>query len=834
MKRQVQLFIEGQRVELFKDEQISINSTIQNIKDLSKTFTDFTQSFSCPASPSNNKIFQHFYNSDVSFIEGNYINPNIRRFATLEIDNTFFRRGTIALEKANIQKNEAYSYTVTFYGDLVTLKDTFGETRFIDLDWSTLSFPYSFNSVKDRITDGTTDYDVRFPIIASERYYQYNNPSTPNENIDTATGAILFTELFPAVKLSAIIGVIETFFNITFQGGFLQDDRFKKAFMYFKNTVVPQYSTPPEELTFNSLYTFPPQIGQPLLAPPWPYFFNFGGNAINGATIRFDGANVTTPPYHHNIELSYVNYDFNGSPTDVGSHVISCVVNNLSVNAIVYIDVYRGIAGTTQESLYTTIELTNAFNFGGEGAVLYAENNENNPSINARLRFEVRTNIPCYLLYEIRYRFLDINNVPLGTELSILGNPTTTQDGFDLGLTAPEITVQDFLSNILSLFNLTCYGVKQNVYEIQTVEEWYNEGEIYNITEYTDTENIGVSRLPLFNTINYKYEQSESITNRKFASLFMREFGDLSQSFDFDGGQYEIAVEFENLQFSKFEGVPLQVGYCLDENLEGYVPKPIILYENQENAVNFYLKDGANPAVQLNSCVNFGQDMSVLTTPFSLNWGTENSTFTLQPNENGLYNTYYAGYIGNLYNPKNREYTVKAILPLSILTSFKLNDRFQIRDKRYIPNNVKINLTTAETTLVLVQDFRRMIADKVPPIFPPFVPTPDAQCFNAYIPFIKNAVQCDLVQCGTIVPGVTINPTTLTEPGNVEICIPEDESALNYLITEEPFAIQIVTENEVNLVLESSEESAQIITICLTYTLTDGSQIGNQIFIQRP
>ena len=49
MKRTVQLFIEGERVELFNDEQISINLSVQNITDLSKTFTDFTQSFQVPA-----------------------------------------------------------------------------------------------------------------------------------------------------------------------------------------------------------------------------------------------------------------------------------------------------------------------------------------------------------------------------------------------------------------------------------------------------------------------------------------------------------------------------------------------------------------------------------------------------------------------------------------------------------------------------------------------------------------------------------------------------------------------------------------------------------------
>lgn len=838
MKRQVQLFIEGERVELFEDEQININSTIQNIQDLSKTFTDFTQSFSCPASPSNNKIFRHFYNSDVSLYNGAFTNPNIRRFATIEIDNTFFRRGTISLEKANIENNKPYSYTVTFYGDLVSLKDTFGELKLIDLDWTSLSFSYNFANVADRISNGAIDYDVRFPLVASERYYQYNNPTTPSENIDTPAGAIEWTTLFPAVKISAILGVIESVFNITFQGGFLQDERFKKAFLLFKNTIATNYSTPPLNVTFNSIFKAP--FGA-FVAPPFPFNFDFGGLATNGAIITFDGSNTTTPPLHHTIDLQYVQYNFNSNTTDVGLHVLSIVVNNLSVPAIVYVDVYRGITGTNQESLYTTVELATAFNTipnFGQGANLYVENNENNPGINTRLRFEIRTSVPASLTYEIRYNFKDVNNVPLDTELGIFSLPITTVDGYDLAQFAPDLTVQDFLSNILSLFNLTCYGISRNVYEIQTVEEWYNEGQIWDITQFTDTKNIDIKRIPLFNTINYKYQESESLTNRRFSSLFMREYGDLSQGFDFDGGAYDIEVDFENIQFSKFDGVPLQVAYCLNENLEGYIPKPIMLYENGQSTVNFYLKDGITTPLQLSSCVNFGQDMSVLTTPYSLNWGTEISTFTLDPNENGLYNTYYSGYIQNLYNAKNREYTVKTVLPLEILTKFKLNDRFVIRDRRYIPNNVNINLTTGETTLVLVQDFRRMIADKVPPIFPPFVPTPDAQCFDVQIPFINGAVQCDLAQCGTIIPGVTITPTTLTAAGPVTICLPEDEGAQNWIVTEGnlgiPISIPISTENGEILTLESSIEEAQVITICLTYTLSNGEQVGNQIFIQRP
>ena len=63
--RKVQIYIEGERIELFADEVISLTSSVQNVQDIAKVFTDFTQSFTVPASPYNNAIFQHFYESAV-------------------------------------------------------------------------------------------------------------------------------------------------------------------------------------------------------------------------------------------------------------------------------------------------------------------------------------------------------------------------------------------------------------------------------------------------------------------------------------------------------------------------------------------------------------------------------------------------------------------------------------------------------------------------------------------------------------------------------------------------------------------------------------------------
>ena len=50
---------------MFKDESVSITQSIKNVKDLGKIFTEFTKTFTLPASKANNKLFKHYYNFDI-------------------------------------------------------------------------------------------------------------------------------------------------------------------------------------------------------------------------------------------------------------------------------------------------------------------------------------------------------------------------------------------------------------------------------------------------------------------------------------------------------------------------------------------------------------------------------------------------------------------------------------------------------------------------------------------------------------------------------------------------------------------------------------------------
>ena len=121
----IQLYIEGQRVDMFKDESVSLTQSIQNVRDIAKIFTDFSKTFTLPASKTNNKIFKHYYNFSIE----NGFDGRTKKDATIELNHLPFRDGKIKLEGVDLKNNVPYAYRITFFGSTVTLKDLLGEDK---------------------------------------------------------------------------------------------------------------------------------------------------------------------------------------------------------------------------------------------------------------------------------------------------------------------------------------------------------------------------------------------------------------------------------------------------------------------------------------------------------------------------------------------------------------------------------------------------------------------------------------------------------------------------------------------------------------------------------
>jgi len=233
----VAIFIENERLDLFEDESISIVSSVLDIQDISINTTEYSRSFTVPASNNNNRIFKHYYNADID----NAFDARKKTIARIEIGGVVFREGKITLTKVIMKGGQPSSYMVNFFGLLVSLKDILGSDKLSALDCSEFTEPYIPNFVKALLTNNQTPNEIALAIphrddlicsLLSNRKYFYASNSTAYDAtlqgnlyysaLLTSNGA-KWNELKPSFKIRSIIDKIESKYSINFTGGFFDN-----------------------------------------------------------------------------------------------------------------------------------------------------------------------------------------------------------------------------------------------------------------------------------------------------------------------------------------------------------------------------------------------------------------------------------------------------------------------------------------------------------------------------------------------------------------------------------------------------------------------------------
>jgi hypothetical protein len=408
------LFIEGVEVDLFKDEVVTVNSSVANVQDISKVFSDFSQSFLVPATPRNNQIFQHWYESDVIPT----IDQNLRRDAFIEVEMQPFRTGKIQMNQAVIKDGQVVSYSVNFFGALVSLKDRFGEFTLKDLDYSSVTHTYSGTEVYNRVTDGTTSYDVRYPLIAPRRLWTFGDSSV--NDITTNSGSVKWDELFPAVRVSKIFEIIESQFGITFNSSFFSSARWTDLYIRFQNT---------DKFVF---------MGESLIA-------DVSSNSLVG---------TWTPTPTFNTTINEITIPF--QPLSTSTFTTSIETLNVdSVTIAIYCDVYLN-----DVFFGTVFCLNNAVSIGVD-----LPNNVGN-DVNVKFYFRA-TEIETFD-YEIK--------ILQGAKEIIIDGSITTNVKVNLSLMANKMKIYDFMSGVFKAFNLVCEGIDETTFNIEPLQDWYSLG----------------------------------------------------------------------------------------------------------------------------------------------------------------------------------------------------------------------------------------------------------------------------------------------------------------------------------------------------------------------
>jgi len=661
----VSLYIDGQRADLFEDETIEMTLTTQNVKDISKVFGDYSNGFTLPASPTNNAIFKHYYNVDV--VGG--FTANLRADSFIEVNNNVFKQGVLELEEVQMKQGEPYAYSVSFYSNTTALKDLFGEDTLNDLDLSAQDHAYSDENIETGINnyvDNTGDAVIYPMITPVTRWYYDSQGSHGDGNIhfhNDPSHGVFYYDLKPAIKLQKIIDAIETKYGITFNSDFFDSADFGKLFMWCHRRAGYMFKDQPLSVSGELI---------PLV--------DGGGTDWNNTLHRFDVTSSSNPAL-----ISY-----SPSATASTNYRVDVFINDELFS-------YKEHSGNA----------TNVFVFL--------------PSLSAGdyvdMRLAPSGDNSAVTVGMVANWYADAAGTTL---LAATATPlaTTTAGFVTMADQMPEQKIGDFIGSLLRAFNLVVVPTAPSTYDIEPLDTWYSEGTTREISEYVDTEEVSIKKAPLYRRLNFSYNETEAVLGEQYRLQNDIGYGDLRADFNFDGEEFDVEVGFDNMLFERLtdtyvNGVGLteiNVGQCITRESEPYIGQPIIFYA----AGNLRIQLSNHWSyTDMNGGANEKQDMWLIgnvnnptaeTVTKTLNFGTEIDPYLLQGFSQGLYQSYWSDYITDLYDASRRVFTYKAQLPLGIMLNLKNNDKLTILERNYIINSIKLNLTTGEASLELLND----------------------------------------------------------------------------------------------------------------------------------
>ena len=711
MRRNVDLYINGQKVELFDFEDINIKDSIQDVRDINKLFLTFSRKFTVPASKNNNKIFKHYYNQSIT----NSFDARFKITAELRVNGNTYKKGRITLLGASLRNNKVYSYDLVFYSSMVDLKSLIADDLLSDLSANKLdvtaplidsfNFEYTPSNVFLGFTAGywvdgdTLNYtgtvddidnprDLIFPFISTQNYYYYDSykdgispieGDTESRNVNTASPTdtdikygVYYKDLRGALRVPVLIDIIGEHYGINFTGDFLDNIELRKLYLFLQKEK-GQYEN-------EGMYIFEPT------------------NTLTSTSLyyrvdTFTRTKVTITASDSEDEYTVKIKDSQG---DVLKKIEKKGGGSFWYDYKAEEPAFEDSPST--ESTSITIEVTGT---------------ESNT-----LSMEVDT-----VVYEYDIEFDDYLAQPANvTWTSGDINPDTT---FTLENNFPKMKVIDFLTSLFNMFNLTAYPDSDGNVVIEPLDDYYLKGNTIDITKFVDTAKIDVERNNLYSLIQFKYEEPSTFAILNSNEITGDEFGneqiqDVTQEeylrdlLAFDGGAYNINPKFEKVMFEHSPDqsdttttTSISWGWLADQDQKPKLTKPILFYGNYEEltyptAMAFDIDSTHGSVSKYYRPSNSISNSTTLKQ--SINFGSEFDEYynTLGENEVSLFNKYWKNYIMSIYDKQSRIVKISAYLPAELINTIELNDVLVIRGKKYRINVLDVNITTGKANLELI------------------------------------------------------------------------------------------------------------------------------------
>lgn len=693
--------LNGEALDLFDDENIQITLKQTDIRDIATNYTDFTQSFTVPASPKNNRIFKFWadINNDGQFESVSGIPCRI------DIGGIFFKKGTIKINSAQLDDyGNIKHYAIEFTANLKSLKDKFDDTKLGQLNYTSVipqvEIPFTDTYVRSKILNTSNDF-IEFPIVSTTRLLNDFN-ALKYVNSSTANG-ITKAELRPAIKVKQIFKAIEDNYNVKFTGNFYDvDSPLDKMYLWLNKNeqvnsniseIVNLSGTPTstiQGITFNYIYDY--------------------------YTVEKVDSNVRKYVFKNNVTVS-------NSTVGYKLFLQEVVLNSDGTIDDVSTDALEndGFVAST-DTIYGNKQLR--FDFDARTIAVGTKKS-------FRLIMEASGNIN---LNSSSIRVAYYKYTPLPTEFATLlvsNTSTAFSPTININDSLPEISIYDFYSSIIKMFNLVIIPISDpvilsqlqtsDVYQIEYFNKYYGKLNEIDITDYTKKA-IKINKVNTFKKYQLKHTDSSFGTNilYKNSQNPTREYGSINENAPVksNGGDLTIETKLGLLVWRKLPNVYSDaddyelnetwiIADGLDEGFDkGVFNKPVIFFSNGNatipsgKRIAYTNEDLTSVELSTYNIFSNVDNLDILNYKTSLSFSNEYE-FESDSRQKTLFSNNYKDLLSGIYSPYAREYEVTAQLPKHIYTTLNLGCQLIIKNQRYNITDITLNLINGEAKLKL-------------------------------------------------------------------------------------------------------------------------------------
>ena len=625
------------KVDLFNDENVTLTQVIQDVRDIDKVFTDYSQTFSLPASKINNKLFQHWYNPDVDGFDS-----NIQSDAIIELNYQPFKSGKIQLQEVKMKDNKPSAYRVTFFGKTVSLNNIFGEDQLDDLVWlNNFKFLNTIANVNSGLASGldftvdSVDYAdaIIYPLISIKQRYIYDSSNTTiisgtatssasDKLVDTNrnfTNVVLVSDIVKNTTDNTVASVtaIDDNNTLTLSSDIMSTGEDYTIFRADNgNLFVASASDDP---TYNRRGVFPedlkPAIRASLIikaieeqynitfksseffdSTEFSNLFLWLNRKVDAATFGF---NVDVSTSFNCVDTKVGSCTFFGATStslfDNGKYKIQAQNTN---EAFSYVATVTPTVATQNYTLEIVDELTDT--------VVATINGTGTQSVTIALGTIVGSPIPIGNKKEFITRVTSRTSLTFSLELLVtydeiegfttiqqyfstytsVSSISTTSENLLPTQEIPELKVIDFLKGIFKQFNLTAFLNDSDEIVVKTLDDFYADSTTsHDISQYIKTDENTVSEALPFSDITFEYPEPTTKLALAYSNIHNNRYGKLSyQANASRGAQYKIETPFGHLLYERLtdlnngNSTEIQYGLSVNESDDSVLPKPLLFY----------------------------------------------------------------------------------------------------------------------------------------------------------------------------------------------------------------------------------------------------------------